>query len=268
MPSATPETLLPLPRPLTIGETLDAALRLFRVSLPRCLPIALLSVVVGQLPTALDFARGLSAIGILRKDFRWWLVAVISGLVNLVLWNALLRRQYATATGNKTTMRSDLSAGIHAAPATFVLLVFYFAAVALGTLLLIVPGLYLSIALSFCSVAIVVNSERITQSIATSLRLTRGAWWRTSSIFGVMMVMVAVMYAFAGFVGLMLAQFARGDSAVFGAVTAIAVALIGALLMPLTSAVLLVQYAELQVRRLGGDLAARIDGAPRISTTG
>lgn len=268
MPSATPQTLLPLTRPLTIGETLDAALRLFRVSLPRCLPIALLTVVAGQLPTALDFARGLSATSMLHKDFRWWFVAVISGLVNLVLWNALLRRQHATATGNPTTMRSDLGAGLHAAPATFLLLVIYFAAVALGTLLLIVPGLYLSIALSFCSIAVVVNGERIKQSIASSLRLTRGSWWRTSSVFGVMFVMVAVMYVFAGFVGVMLAQFARGDSAVFGAVTAVSVALIGALLMPLTSAVLLVQYAELQVRRLGGDLAARLDGVPRTATSG
>src|SRR5262245_65770056 len=43
--------LLPLPRPLMTGEVLDAAFRLFRAGLLRCLPYAGVAVLVLELPT-------------------------------------------------------------------------------------------------------------------------------------------------------------------------------------------------------------------------
>ena len=46
-----PGSLLPLSRPLMTGEVLDAAFRLFRAGLLRCLPYSGLAVLVFELPT-------------------------------------------------------------------------------------------------------------------------------------------------------------------------------------------------------------------------
>ena len=50
-PLQVPDGLLPLPRPLMTGEVLDAAFRLFRAGLLRCLPYSGLAVLVLELPT-------------------------------------------------------------------------------------------------------------------------------------------------------------------------------------------------------------------------
>ena len=62
-PLDAPVGLLPLPRPLMTGEVLDAAFRLFRAGILRCLPYSGLAVLVLELPTLYSTFRRLRVRG-------------------------------------------------------------------------------------------------------------------------------------------------------------------------------------------------------------
>ncbi len=51
-------TLYPPARPRTFPELLDASLKIFRVSLPKCMPYATIAILFGELSTLYDLARG------------------------------------------------------------------------------------------------------------------------------------------------------------------------------------------------------------------
>ena len=98
--------LQPSDQPPGVSEVLQSGARLFKDSLPRCLPLALLAVVVGQLPSAYDALRGEAATLASPKDAAWWAIVVASGLVNLWLWNLLMLVQRAFVRGDATAPRA------------------------------------------------------------------------------------------------------------------------------------------------------------------
>ena len=75
---------------MSIGEVLDAGFRLYRLTLVRCLVLALLSVIVGQIPSAYDLAQGTLTLPLDEKSVTWWLLAAGSTALNIGVSVALL----------------------------------------------------------------------------------------------------------------------------------------------------------------------------------
>src|SRR3954451_16641979 len=96
-PLDAPVTLLPLSRPLMTVEVLDAAFRLFRAALIRCLPYSGLAVLVLELPTLyfdyMYFGRGDPALEAAGYGVVLLLTAGLLGLITL--------RMYAVSRGEK-----------------------------------------------------------------------------------------------------------------------------------------------------------------------
>ena len=76
---SAPVGAVPLPRPLMTSEVLDAAFRLFRAGLVRCLPYSGLTVLVLELPTLYSTFQG-------TGDVAFGLATPLAGLV-AVLWS-------------------------------------------------------------------------------------------------------------------------------------------------------------------------------------
>ena len=72
------DPLYPPTRPLSVGETLDSAFRIFGATLLRCLPYAVTGKIVGQLPNIYYLLTGrVRTLGFAFSDPLWWLLAVV-----------------------------------------------------------------------------------------------------------------------------------------------------------------------------------------------
>src|SRR2546430_5283956 len=111
--------LYPPPRPQSVGETLDSAFRIFRATLLQCLPYATVAVIASQLPNIYYLASGRGALaripGLIR-DPVWWTLYLIGYLIAVVMWSAVLLRQYAIATGRPVATGAELATGLRRIP--------------------------------------------------------------------------------------------------------------------------------------------------------
>ncbi len=272
-------TLLPLSRPLRTAELLDLVFRLFRSTLVRCLVIALAAVVVGQIPAAFDLARGTLLRPPLAKGAAWWSVFIASTLVNVLLSVALLWRQWQLAQGRIAPLASDLRVALRRWPgvlATTLLALLlvalpvvaaavvwvtlgWSARLALIAVLLVVLG-WLLVPVALVVQVQVLEGRGPVAALRRTFTLVRGNWWRTTLSLTVGGIVVLVFYSVGGLIGLLIAQLLGGaDLAVFSLATTVVTALLGGLFMPFYTALTLVIVLELQLRRDGVDLGARVD---------
>src|SRR4051812_19131620 len=108
-PLGAPLGLLPLPRPLMTGEVLDAAFRLFRATLLRCLPYSGLAVLVLELPTlyAAFLIPERAGGSFVVSHFRMTGFAVVL-LLSVALLGVLTLRLHAVSRGAKPRFRGEL----------------------------------------------------------------------------------------------------------------------------------------------------------------
>jgi hypothetical protein len=99
-----PSALLPFAHPATVREVIETSLKLFGRSALPCLPLATLSAMLGQLPSAYDLARfgeivPITAESIVDKGGTWWTLYVVGTLLSLIILAYLLLKQRHIATG-------------------------------------------------------------------------------------------------------------------------------------------------------------------------
>src|SRR5215468_7891639 len=115
--------LYPPQRPQSVGEILDLAFRIFGTTLMKCLPYALVGVVISHVPTMYDLASGrplvarTAAQGMQQLlSGRWWLLVIVASLGTVAMSNAILLRQYALATGHAASVAGELSTALRKLP--------------------------------------------------------------------------------------------------------------------------------------------------------
>ena len=167
----------------------------------------------------------------------------------------------AILSGNSLRVGAAIAKGYQKIIPLIIWYILYGILVAIGFVVLIIPGLYLMVSLMFGVYAIVMEDLGPIAALKKSHELVKGNWWRTTGFLTVIMVILMVVYvAFlfpAGYVGSIVS--ATSDSQAMmklsvGAGYAVATALIA----PLSSALFLVYYKDLILRKGGEDLAAKI----------
>lgn len=243
------ERILPLPHPARAGALLEASLRLFRRSLPSCLPLSLAAVLIGQLPSGWDLLQGRPATLQSSKDLLWWLLAVGGGLVNLLVWNAILLRQRALAEGRAVRTASVLRIAAERLPSALALILASTLLVLLGGALLLLPGLYLLVAL-WPAWPRLLAGDGVLHALDEALQLSRGQVLAGSGLALAAVFGVLACYA-AGYLGaLVLAQIVgAGGPEVVRRIGAVVTALAGALFLPFLAALTLARHADLEQRR-------------------
>jgi hypothetical protein len=270
--------LYPPARPQSIGEVLDSAFRIFKVTLVPCLPYGVLATVAGQLQNIYLIVTGRTLHSFTNTDPAWWLLYVSGALLGGTLLNAIFVRQAAIASGLRTTSSAALKEALRKAPATIAAGLLILAIVgACFVPLLLVPRAYwptgrlvLGLLAAFLGVfflcswpALLVGHKGVIRSLRYSAKLVRGNWWRTVLIYAVAVIMIIVVSVTAALIFSVLAAFgATRDLAVATAVSAVTVVASGAVYMPFITAMTLSLYGDLQARREGIDLERRIAGAP------
>ncbi len=250
-------------RPQSIGEVLDSSIKLFRQSLPQSWPIALTAAAVravGLIYVLLHFGAALKPQQALKMYSApsFLTLSIASGLISLVLYGALLFKTNAVATDTDMSTGEAFNNGLRAGPRLFLASLGFGLACALGFLLLIVPGLYLSIALALYAAAIVVDDQRAGESLGTSRRLVKGNYWRTAAIFTVAFVILMIVFMALGVVVGIGAVAVSRDPTVILLVNTCVQSLLYIVMYPFFASLLVVVYHDLKLRNEGGDLAARV----------
>jgi hypothetical protein len=266
--------LYPPTRPQSIGEVLDSAFRIFKVTLLRCLPYGVLATVAGQLQNVYTIVTGRTLHSFTNSDPIWWSLYVLGALLGGALLNAIFIKQATMATGTPSVGWAALKEALRKTPATLAMGVIGLAGVGVCLLpLLAIPrehwpsarlplgALTICVGVYFlCSwPALLVGNKGVVGSLRYSARLIRGNWWRTVMVYLVAVTMIIVVSVTAALVFSALTAFgATRDLAVATAVSAVTVVASGAVYMPFVTAMTLALYGDLQARKEGIDLERRI----------
>jgi hypothetical protein len=257
-PLEAPVGLLPLPRPLMTGEVLDAAFRLFRASLLRCLPYSGLAVLVLELPT-------LGATFLVIPHFR-----IVGFLIVLALSVALLGvitlRLHAVSRGVKPRFRAEIIAVLRRWPtsliATVAALGFPMLLYTIGSvvdsifpnLLLFLVGFLLIPLIALLAVALPAfwcDGLGPFAAIAMAFRISRRRLWRMIGAILAAACLVMVFYLLAAIaVGLLSPLLGRADLFLIAAIRSLVSLVIGAVGVPFVLAVLVVAYEDLKLREI------------------
>ena len=135
-------------------------------------------------------------------------------------------------------------------PAVLVAVILYTIAVMLGFILLVVPGIILSLSLAFYIYFIALDSLGGYEALKASHKLVWGNWWRTMSIFMAPSIVLMVIY----FPMKMLAAFVGASN---NTLISVITNLLTAFIMPYFVALAYVQFHDLKLRTSGSDLQRR-----------
>jgi len=186
---------LPEARSLTAREVLRAAWPLFQVSLPGCLPLAVIGVAASAVPGAEAVARGESS-GLHSPD--WWGLYLASSLLVLICYAGVLRQQLALARGERMGIMGSLRQSLIGIAGTAAVVLLSMAAVLGGLVLLVIPGL---VALVYTFLAWPAQMEEQlgpVKALRRSVDLVKGRFTDLAGIIGSLLAAVLVFVLLSG----------------------------------------------------------------------
>jgi hypothetical protein len=239
-----------LDRPRRIGEILREALTLYRLDWSTYLLVAALVIVPAELVV--------SGIGLGQLSAAYEAETMSELLVGLAL-QQLVTLPLATAMaiavvvgrlrGDRVAPRVAVRSGLDVFARLLVAMLAVGAAVALGVIVFVLPGVYLAVRLIVTVPAVVVEERAPADALRRSWSLVAGSWWR--SLGTVVVVNLVGLLATAPFVALMSAAADASDRQW----PVLAGSIVGQVItVPLTA---------IAVTLLFGDLRARASAAGR-----
>lgn len=262
-----------LTQPSSIGRVLDSGFRLFVASLR---PVMLLLVVTAVINVIMQYAMYQTMLPVqpfaTEEEMAQHMAAMmpqilgsslIMWLVSLILYNAILFRIGAVASGNNGDLYDALITGIRKVIPVFIAAILYTLAITAGFILLVIPGLILMVTLLFFQVLIVIDDEGIIASLKRSHQLVWGSYWRTTAVilipFFIIYALIIVVAFIAGFFGLFGAgEVMHGQMQTTFGIFDIIMAGVSVLMVPLLDAIFIAQVNDLKLRKTGSDLEQRM----------
>jgi len=257
--------------PLPIGGVVDDAIKLYRESFARCWPIALVgSLIMGTFGVFLTiYVRnagiGLTGMALLQVYRQPPILALylLQSVLSLAFYGALIASQNAVALGDTPLSFGEaIAIGFARLGRAVVTGIVWWAIIVLGLVLLLVPGIYFLGALCLWPVALYAEDAGAMQALQYSRDLIKGHWWRSSTILTIAVIIILVFSMVVGLVAGVLAAISRHDFTTAQLMVQVVSIAANVFVLPMIPAVLLAMYRDLQLRREGGDLAARVGALP------
>jgi hypothetical protein len=179
--------------------------------------------------------------------------------IYMILIAAVVVRLGAVAEMHEASTGPALARAVRCLLSLIGAAILYFLAMAGGLILLIIPGIILSLSLSFGFFAIVLDGESALAGLKRSHRLVWGNWWRTLAVVSVPVVIVMILYLGLGiaFGATLIMSDGRPASDVLITANLVEAAIAG-ITAPLIYSIMIAQYHDLKLRKEGHDLAARL----------
>ncbi|ASF45294.1 hypothetical protein [Methylovulum psychrotolerans] len=244
--------------PVSLAKILDISIKLYVASFTKWIGF---STVLGVLSLGFNWfikqyiGPGADASALAEGGTVLLLAIVAVTLCSSVSYAAIVYRLDNTAHQRQDSFMEALQLGIKKTPSLLLAGFLYMLAVSVGTLLLLVPGIILSLSLLFHINFIVLDAKKAYGSLKASYALVKGSWWRTAGVLTVPMVLLLLFY----FILIMLLGFIVKFAGIDG-IAELIINLFSIASTPFFLTVLYVQFHDLKLRKSGADLAARLAG--------
>jgi hypothetical protein len=220
-PPPPPEGTPPGPgslRPRTLGEILSAAFEIYKNNAQGLIvivaiivvPLSLISALVlhyavTSTTTTTHTAGGLtytvSTRSVGAAIFGGIIAAAISIIIGALLQAAIIRAGAQATVGDPVDVEGSYRYGFHRFGSVILVGLLVGLAVAVGFILLIIPGIIALVFLSVSIPALVVENRRGTEAMSRSWNLVRGHFWHAFGVIIVAYLIVAVVGGLLGAVG-------------------------------------------------------------------
>lgn len=258
-------------QPQSIGGVLDTTFQLYKASVVKLIPLSLLLVLASCLQYIYMFARGGSinpadptAMLNLMTSWGYWLSLVAGVLGTTWITAAAYLKIASIGSAGDLGIGAALQASLPRVLALFLMLILFSLAVAIGTLLLIIPGIILMVSLLLCYPTALFDNKGPVSALTESHRLVWGSWWRTFVMLSVGLIILIVIYMIVATIVGLIAPFLMGggvgaeDVFLYGIVSLVLIfVFLSLLLTPFYISLGIAIYWDLKLRKDGGDLAAR-----------
>jgi MFS family permease len=263
-------------RPLSIGELLDAAIKivrrqagqLYRIVLYVVVPVQVLAIVVAA-ATASDSSTTTStsvfdgrtttttqSAGSVTATL---VVGILSSIATLIATAAMVKAISDTWVGKQPDWRESLREARRRTLALIWLVIVVAVVVGLGFVALIIPGIWLLVPCALAFPALMVEGCKGFKAIGRGRRLVKGRWFSTAGA-------IFLGYFLASILGFMLGALVgavfltQGDSSGFAVGNAIASSIATVATVPFNAAIITLAYYDLRVRKEGFDLELLAQG--------
>jgi hypothetical protein len=182
-----------LPPPSTgVSDIMESAKGVFRVTLAKCLPLALVAILCSQLPWLYQMATGRGASLSDPHDATFWALMLCGVVVYALVSAMVLLRQRALLAGHLPSLRLELQRLLPRWPALVLVSVLATVLVFIGTLALVLPGVFLLVGFLVAQPVVVFEPTTPVQALLRSLVLLRPFWWRACATAVIALLIVLV----------------------------------------------------------------------------
>lgn len=246
--------------PESIGRVLDSGFKLFVKAFPAVFPLSLGAAAVIAVPSIVSVMMGGPEPAANPLPAATFLVLFLVALpVYMILIAAVVYLIGAVAGLHQAGVEQALARGTRCVLSLIGAAILYVLATAGGLILLIVPGIILSLSLSFAFFAIVLDGDSALGALKRSHRLVWGNWWRTLAVVSVPVVIVMIVFLGLGFgFGATMVMSEGKPMSDVLVLAHLVEAAIGGITAPLIYSIMIAQYHDLKLRKEGHDLAARL----------
>jgi hypothetical protein len=264
----------PPTKPEPMGVVLDNAIELYRHAFRSCWVISLVGTILTtavRLRADMDVpnvsftgkslqqfgADFLQAMSHSNGSFGSLLNTLLVLLLELVLYGALFAQMHNVAAhGRGLAVLDALILGVRRLPGMVLASVTFTVAVVVGSVLFLIPGIYLWGKLEFWVAAAFADDAGAIGGLGRSCEVTTGNWWRSTTAVTVALIIAAVLGSGANVVGLMLLAFTHDLTTVL-LVTQTIQGIAAVFVLPMLPAAVLAIYYDMKLRREGEDLLVR-----------
>jgi hypothetical protein len=187
---------LPLPsRTTDVSGLLEFATQLFKRSLSTCLPLAIAAVLASESAGLYWAGTGHKADLSLNRDGTFWWLLGGGMLLSLWLTGALLLRQRALHAGRMGSIRDNLLAAGQRWPTLALATLLAGVLTFIGTLALLVPGIYVAICMSPLLAVVMIEGLPPVPSVQRCFALVRPMWVKVfaSLVIAALIIMVIMV---------------------------------------------------------------------------
>jgi hypothetical protein len=185
----------------------------------------------------------------------------------LLATGAVFKLQLDSYLGGKSDIRAsvDYAFGRHRLLSLLWLGIIVTVMVGIGLILLIIPGVYLFVALAFVIPVLLLEGMRGMAAISRSMSLVTGRWWPTFGRLVVGLILIIVGVFLVGVIG---SALTHGVSSVslYLIINGIVGIVISVFISPFFAALVNVTYVDLRVRKEGADHEVLLSGATPSGT--
>jgi len=252
-------------KPQTISQVVKTGVSLWKTTLKLTLPFGF---IFGILCSGFNFIlslgtppdEALSTASNLKVEDLGLLIAysVISLIIILIIYAATIIRINHATQGNSLEFGDAIRLGFQKAFRLALVMLLSICAVGMGYILLIIPGIILSIYLLFSSYIVVLEEKGAIASIRESVRLVSGNWWNVAGTFLLMGIIYIIFNFILSFIAigldfffLMIAKVLfSGASKVFkDYVVLITSGLVASILYPFYHTCTIAMYYDLRLKK-------------------